>query len=42
MLPRERVELIFRVIKVLEQEGQIAPGEFTWIMLGSEESINYR
>lgn len=42
MLPRERVELIFRVIKVLEQDGQIAPGEFTWIMLGSEESINYR
>lgn len=42
MLPRERMELIFRVIKVLEQEGQITPGEFTWIMLGSEESINYR
>jgi len=42
LLPRERVELIFRVIKVLEQERQIAPGEFTWIMLGSEESINYR
>jgi predicted RNA binding protein YcfA (HicA-like mRNA interferase family) len=42
MMPRERVELMFRVIKVLEQEGWITPGEFTWIMFRSEEIINYR
>jgi hypothetical protein len=42
MLPRERVQLIFRVLKALEQEGQVIPGEFTWIMFGSEENFDYR
>jgi hypothetical protein len=41
MLPHERVELIFRVAKTLEVEGQILPGDFTWIMFGSE-NFDYR
>ncbi|KAJ4435411.1 hypothetical protein ANN_18026 [Periplaneta americana] len=41
MLPHERMKLIFRVVKSLEEEGQIKPGDFTWIMFGSEESIDY-
>jgi hypothetical protein len=42
MLPRERMELIFRVMKALEKEGQILPGDFTWIMFGTDENFDYR
>jgi hypothetical protein len=41
MLPHKRAELIFRVVKALEEERQILPGDFTWIMFGSE-NFDYR
>jgi hypothetical protein len=41
MLPYERIELIFRAVKALEEEGQIQPGDFIWIMFGSE-NFDYR
>lgn len=41
MLPHEIVKLIFRTVKTLEEEGQILPGDFTWIMFGSE-NFEYR
>jgi hypothetical protein len=42
MLPHKRMELIFRAVKALEDEGQIQPGDFTWIMFASEENFDYR
>lgn len=41
MLPYEQIELIFRAVKALEEEGQIQPGDFIWIMFGSE-NFDYR
>lgn len=42
MLPHKQMELIFRAVKVLEEEGQIQPGDFSWIMFGSGENFEYR
>jgi hypothetical protein len=42
MLPHKQMELVFRAVKALEEEGQIQPGDFSWIMFGSEENSEYR
>ena len=42
MLPTERIKLVLRVIESLLDEDLIYPGDFTWIILGSEEHIEYR
>ncbi|PSN42847.1 hypothetical protein C0J52_16423 [Blattella germanica] len=41
LLPPDRMELIFRIVKSLEDEDMISPGDFTWIMVGSEENFEY-
>jgi hypothetical protein len=42
MLPHRQMELVFRAVKALEEEGQIQPGDVSWIMFGSGENFEYR
>ncbi|KAJ9600381.1 hypothetical protein L9F63_009309, partial [Diploptera punctata] len=41
MLPPDRMKLIVRVIKNLLDERLIRHGDFTWIVLGSEEHVEF-
>jgi hypothetical protein len=42
MLPHKQMKLIFRAVKALEDEDQIQPGDFSWIIFGSEKNFDYR